>query len=161
MTFKHLKPEGDTYSQFVQEIQRAGYSKPVDFEIGTVLVAPPEIIVRLDSSPIELDKDDLTIAERVTNHKRIITIRKQTELPKWTTKINMNSTKVDDTMTANGAGPHTHDITSLGLNDVQEDFTFEQAEIEYLDELRKGDRVIVAKLLEQMRYVIIDRARWY
>lgn len=145
-------PEGDSFSKLLQVIKRTGYNKAVDIEIGTVIAAPPNILVKLDSSPVELDKDDLVIAEHLTNHKRAISIRRSADRP---TKISFGSTDVSESISP------ASDITAIKMNDVQADFTFEQAEIEYLDELKAGDRVICAWLDEQMRAVIIDRARWY
>lgn len=58
--------EGSGAAQLIQLVQRFGYNKDTDIELGTVTAAPPSITVRLDNSPIELDKDDLIVAERVT-----------------------------------------------------------------------------------------------
>lgn len=101
---------GSPYSRLSQMMGKYGYNKAVDIEIGSVISPEPNLIVKMDSSPIELDKDDLLLCKHLTNHKRTILIDGQ------------------------------------------------QKEIEYLDGLKAGDRVIMAWLDEQMRAVVFDRA---
>ncbi|MEH6944777.1 DUF2577 domain-containing protein [Bacillus sp. JJ722] len=144
MVMKHLKPEGDPYSQLVQEMQLNGYNKAVDIEIGTVIAAPPNIKIRLDSSPIELDKDDLIIAEHLTRHTRIVTLT-HNELAE---RDLGDKTERDHLDTDDLAAP----LTSYKHNYI---------ELQFEDVLKVGDRVIVDCLEEQMLYVVRDRARWY
>lgn len=126
MTIKTNQIEGSGASQLVQLIQTIGYNKDTDIELGTVKAAPPGIIVKLDNSPIELDKDDLIVAQWLTKHKRTATV----------TAINVTPA----------------DISSITLTD---------AEIEFTDELKVGDRVLVAAVGAGQRYIILDRAVEY
>jgi hypothetical protein len=155
---KRLKIEGDPYSKMVQLMSTHGYNKDVNIVLGTVTAAPPDLKIQPDNMPFELDKDDLIVLEHLTNHKRTITIRKHPTEP---TKIDINSTNVTEAMSVQGYIPHTHDVFSLGLVDVQNNFTFERAEIEYLDELKEGDRVSIACLDEDMTYIVLDRVVRY
>lgn len=149
--------EGSPYSRLSQMMGKFGYNKAVDFEIGTVISPEPNLIVKMDSSPIELDRDDLLIAEHLTNHKRYMTIRKSKN-PEWQSNIRLKSTDVGDSETV--VSSHSHDLTMVDMKNVQDDFTFEQVEVEYLDGLKAGDRVIMAWLDEQMRAVVFDRANF-
>jgi hypothetical protein len=137
VTIKTHKPEGNGASQLVQLMKIHGYNKDINIELGTVTAAPPALKVRLDNMTIDLEAEDLVIAERLTKRKEKITIR---------------ATNVTDTMSAvtvGANGSHIHDITALTLT---------QAEIEYLDELKVGDRVVVAEVDEGQTYIILDRA---
>lgn len=71
MTIKTgLQPEGNAASQLVQLMRQHGYNKDIEIELGTITGAPPELKLRIDNMPIELEADDLVIAERLTKHVR-------------------------------------------------------------------------------------------
>lgn len=165
-----LEYEGDAFSKFNtlfnEGVSAAGRAARI--EIATVTKSAPDLEIELDADSLKIDKDSLVVAEHLTQHKRIMTFRKcedsrfQSDYPRaFSTDIRVASTKVGDTMTPAGTGPHTHDITQIALNAVQDDFKAVDIEVEYQDELRKGDRVLVACLDADMTYIIIDRARWY
>ncbi|CDN43476.1 DUF2577 domain-containing protein [Paenibacillus sp. P22] len=60
-------PEGSGYAQLRAAIKHVGYNKDVDFEFGTVTAAP-DIRVKLDNVPFELDDGDFDIAECLRDH---------------------------------------------------------------------------------------------
>lgn len=134
MSIRTIQPEGNGASQLVQLMRIHGYNKDIDIELATVTAAPPELKIKIDNMPVELEKDDLIVAQRLTKRKEKITIK---------------ATAVTEAMSTEGYTPHTHDITSLTLTD---------AEIEYLDELKVGDRVIVASVDDGQTFIILDRA---
>lgn len=165
-----MQYEGDAYSKlntlFREGVNAANVAAKIEF--ATVTKSAPDLEIELDKDGLKIDKDSLVVMEHLTDHKRIMTIRKcedarfQSDYPrKFATDIRLASKSVGDTMTPAGSGPHVHDITELALNDVQDDFKAVDLEVEYQDGLRKGDRVLVACLDEDMVYVVLDRARWY
>lgn len=134
---KRITAEGDPYSKWNQMIRDKGYSKPVNIEIATVTEAPPNLKIALDSDGLELDMDDLIVAEGLTRHERT---------------VSLTSASVNGNTKPAGTGPHTHGYETFEIQDGV--LTFE-------NELAVGDRVIVACLDEDMVYVILDRAVWY
>ncbi|WP_033842323.1 DUF2577 family protein [Geobacillus vulcani] len=66
-------------------------------ELGTVTNAPPDLKIKVDNMKVDLDRDDLVVAQYLTKHKRQV--------------------KIDGVTTV---------------------------ELEFQDELKPGDRVIVA-----------------
>lgn len=114
MTIKTAQPEGNGASQLVQLMRRHGYNKDINIELATVTAAPPALRIKVDNMAIELEAEDLIVAERLTSRKERIRI--------------------------NGGA---------------------ESEIEYLDELQIGDRVIVAEVNEGQTYIIIDRSVFF
>ncbi|MED4971314.1 DUF2577 family protein [Parageobacillus toebii] len=102
--------EGNGAVRLIQLMRQHGYNKDVSIELATVTSPPPNIKIQVDNMKIELDKDDVIIAQYLTKHKRQV-------------RINGDTT----------------------------------VELEYQDELKVGDRVIVASDRDQVFY-IIDRA---
>lgn len=148
--------EGGWDSKMAFAMKKLGYNQDVDFELATVTNAPPELRIRVDNVKIEFEKDDLIVAEHLTKHKRYITIRKSTD-SKWNTHMRFKSGNVTESMSTEGYLPHTHDITMLNLDNVQEDFDFVEAEMEFNDELKVGDRIVVASINNGQSYIILDR----
>ena len=146
--------EGNPYSKWNQLIRDKGYSKPVNIEIATVTATPPNLKITLDADGLTLDKDDLIVAEGLTRHVRTITF-------KSASNIRLASASISGDTKSGGGPAHTHGYDTIALNAVQNDFAIDEAVIEYQDELKVGDRVIVACLDEDMVYVILDRAVWY
>lgn len=156
--------EGSGSVRLINLIKKHGYNKDLSVSLATVTSGFPEFKIQIDGMKIELDKDDVIIAEHLTKHKRIMTIRKRTDprfasgySREFNSLISVKSTNVNESMSVEGYVSHTHDISSLELNDIQNSFTFEDVEIEYQDELKKGDRVIVVSDNDQ-EYYVIDRA---
>jgi Protein of unknown function (DUF2577) len=133
MSIKTQQPEGNGASQLVQLMKIHGHNKDVDIELATVTAAPPALRIKIDNMPIELEADDLIVAERLTTRKEKITI-------------------TAPTVTATAVG---------GGNIPVQLLTLTEAEIEYGDELSIGDRVIVAEVNEGQTYIILDRAVIY
>lgn len=106
--------EGDGAAKLVQLIRRYGYNKDVDIELATVTSAPPDLKIKVDNMKVELDRDDLIVAQCLTKHKRQV--------------------KIDGG---------------------------ETIELEYQDELKPGDRVIVASANNGQLYFVIDKAVIY
>lgn len=148
--------EGGWDSKMAFAMKKLGYNQDVDFELATVTSAPPALKIRVDNVKLEFEKDDLIVAEQLTKYKRYITIRKSTD-PKWNTHMRFKSGSVSEAMSTEGYSPHTHDITMLNLDNVQQDFDFVEAEMEFNDELKVGDRVIVASYNNGQSYIILDR----
>lgn len=141
-----MESEGGTYTRFIQLMKQHGYNKDVDFLLGTIASSPPNLRVKLDGMSIELEKDDVIVAEHLTKHKRKIRITSST--------VSL-SKKKDEGATSeelSGAYKHAHDVSITNGN-----FSATEAEIEYLDELKAGERVLVAEIENGQQYVILDR----
>jgi hypothetical protein len=125
--------EGSGISQFKALVQTLGYNKDVDIEFATVTAAPPNLRIKIDNMPVELDVDDLVICEHLTEHTRKATISGGT---------------IALTTTSAGDPSHTHQITSFEVTD---------ADVKFGTALAVGDRVIVASNETAQVYVILDR----
>lgn len=66
--------EGDGISQLKHIIKRLGHNRDVDIEFATVLAPLPDIRIKIDNMPFELDADDVVVCEHLCDHKREITI---------------------------------------------------------------------------------------
>ncbi|WP_180968054.1 DUF2577 domain-containing protein [Cytobacillus massiliigabonensis] len=149
---KRVDHEGSVYSKFGQLIRDVGYSKPVNIEIATVVEAPPNLRLKLDADGLELEKDDLVVAEHLTRHDRIISINY--EYPKtWNIVSDIGDMQKD-------AGSSRNNISHAD-SVPYEKFLMQNAKLTFEDVLKPGDRVIVACLDEDMIYVVLDRAVWY
>lgn len=134
---KRLGYEGSPYSKWVQATRKFGRNETSTMEFGTVVNAPPDIKILVDHNEMPYDKDDIYILERLTAHTR---------------RADITGLVVSSPMTANGQGPHTHNLTSISLKD---------AEISYFDELKEGDRVLVEYDHDRMRINVLDRVMSY
>lgn len=124
-----------------QVIKRLGYSKPIDFELGTVVKGLPDLEIELDADEgkVRYDKDLLYIPRNLTRHKRVMTMRKVSDkrfLDEFSTSSQINGTNVDD-------------------------FEFTEVEVEYQDELKEGDRIMVVWIEEAMMLYIVDVVRYF
>ncbi|MGM1023556.1 MAG: DUF2577 family protein [Bacillota bacterium] len=156
MTIKSgIQPEGNAASQLVQLMRKHGYNKDVEIELGTITGAPPALKLKVDNMPIELDADDLVVAEQLTKHKRRV---KVTGLP--TTVLTMNEYS-RTTQKTSSSSPTTDSTYRDKLDVGSGTFGVSEIEIEYLDELQVGERVIVASTDEGQTYLILDRAVIY
>lgn len=132
-----MQVEGNGFSKLTQVIRDTGYNKDIDIELATVTASPPNLKIKVDNMDVELEKDDLIVAERLTKYKQNIKL--------VTNDLNVN-------MSSEGYTPHTHDMSEIAIND---------AEIEFLDELKIGDRIIVASIKDGQLFVILDKAVVY
>lgn len=64
--------EGGPATQLVQLIQRIGYNDFDRIELATVTSPPPSLRIKVDNMKIELDADDLVVAQALTNHSQTI-----------------------------------------------------------------------------------------
>lgn len=142
---------GGTYSKFVQLIRQTGYNKDVDIELGAVTASPPEIRIKIDNMPIELEADDLIIAEHLMKHSRKVMLTNSGNTSLSSASV---SEKVEDALVG-GPYQHTHDITQVTLN--AGNFTLTEGTLTFLDELKEGDKVIVASANQGQTYFVLDR----
>jgi hypothetical protein len=136
--------EGSGGSQLVQLIRHFGYNKDIDIELGTVTANAPNLKVKIDNMKIELDAADLVVSEHLTAHTRHIQI---------TATGNASLTSHSITTVPSSS------YTTFTLN--SSDLTVTDATISYLDELKTGDRVIVASVNDGQLYIVLDRAVTY
>jgi hypothetical protein len=143
--------EGSGISQFRDIIKQLGYNKDVDCELGTVTTAPPALQVQIDNMKIPLDADDLIVAQHLTRWTEKVALK---GLP--TTVLTMKeytrTTKETET-----SPPVTEEIYEDELDFSAGDIVISEFEIEHLDELKVGDRVIVASANAGQRYFVLDR----
>jgi hypothetical protein len=64
---------GGPFTQLTKLVRRIGYNKDVDCELATVTAASP-VKIKIDNMPLELEEQDLVIAEHLMPHSRKITI---------------------------------------------------------------------------------------
>ncbi|MCA1294575.1 DUF2577 domain-containing protein [Paenibacillus sp. alder61] len=145
--------EGSGASQLVQLIRAIGYNSEITFELATVTSAPPQLKIKVDHMNVELEKDDLIVAQSLTKHMRKVNLNVKK-------KASISSTSIDSLYTLTlpqGSGEWS--LLSFGLNSA--DFKVEEAELEFTDELKKDDRVIVVGMNEGQTYIILDRVVMY
>ncbi|MBB6283827.1 DUF2577 family protein [Geobacillus subterraneus] len=64
--------EGNGAVRLIQLMRQHGYNKDVSIELATVTSPPPNIKIQVDNMKIELDKDDVVVAEHLLPHKRMV-----------------------------------------------------------------------------------------
>lgn len=136
--------EGSGASKLVQLIKQGGYNKDVNVEIGTVISAPPNLKIKIERDGIVLEKDDLTVAEHLTRHKRIVTLS-HTELE----PRDIGDGKAKDYLDTDDLIPP---ITTYKHNYI---------ELQFEDVLKVGNRVFVIVDDDSQEYYVIDRAVSY
>lgn len=126
-----------------------------DLMEAEVVSAPPELKIRLEGNDkLLIPKELIVVAEHLTKYKRKVTITNTGK-----TKISPPLTGVSVSMTELGNPPHVHPLKSFSISDS--DFTLEEGEIEYLNELKKGDKVMVLSFAGGQRFFILDRIVTY
>lgn len=147
--------EGSGASQLVQLIRTIGYNSEITFELATVTSAPPQLKIKVDHMNVELEKDDLIVAQSLTSFKKKINLTS-----KGKTEVSSTSPSVGFEMLPDGNGQINEiSFSSIGL--ASADQTIKEAELEFLDELKKDDRVIVVGINQGQTYLILDRAVMY
>ena len=131
--------EGGGASKFVQLIQKFGYNKGIEIELATVTASAPNIKIKLDNMAEELLAEDIIIAEQLTKHKRKV----QLNIPKLT--LTGFTTPTGGNVTGQGSA-----VTPVNTETVF-------AEIEFTDELKKDDRVLVVATEDGQTYIVLDR----
>lgn len=126
----------DLIKQAAQDVARSG--NPVEVFEAVVITAPPNLSIRLKgNSGLVIPKELIVVAELLTKHKR---------------KVKLSSTNITDEETLQGMGPHQHDLTSIILDN---------SELEFLNELAVGERVMVIRFSGGQKYWICDRIVQY
>ncbi|EMT54707.1 hypothetical protein I532_03845 [Brevibacillus borstelensis AK1] len=134
--------EGSGASQLAQLIQKIGYNDFDRFELATIVSPPPAIRIKIDNvDGITFEADDLVVAEHLTRHKRIVTIK----------HVQDTERDVGDTI------PFPRDNDSTGSLA----WTYSYVEMTFEDVLKSGDRVLVASMNDGQAYVILDRVVQY
>ncbi|WNF07484.1 DUF2577 domain-containing protein [Brevibacillus borstelensis] len=133
--------EGSGFSQLRQVIAQVGRNDYDKLELATVTSPPPALRIKIDNMPIELEADDLVVAEHLTRHTRIVTIRHEQDKER----------DVGDTV------PFPRDNDSTGSLA----WTYSYVEMQFEDVLKAGDRVLVSSMNDGQSYVILDRVRKY
>ncbi|MGP0587274.1 DUF2577 family protein [Paenibacillus timonensis] len=146
--------EGSGASQLVQLIRAIGYNSDITLELATVTAAPPELKIKVDHMNVELEKDDLIVAQSLTKYSRKVNVKSEGKTEVSSTSITQASVLV----VSSGSGEITK-FTSFGMSSAN--LTVQEAELEFTDELKKDDRVIVAGIHQGQTYLILDRAVMY
>ncbi|WP_029100222.1 DUF2577 domain-containing protein [Brevibacillus thermoruber] len=133
--------EGSGASQLVQLIRQIGYNDYDRFELATVVAPPPELRIKIDNMALELEADDVLVAEHLTRHTRIVTVKHEQDAER----------DVGDTE------PKPRDNDSTGSLA----WTYSYVELQFEDVLKAGDRVLVASMNDGQSYVILDRVVTY
>ncbi|MFD1177104.1 DUF2577 family protein [Paenibacillus puldeungensis] len=154
-----IRIEGSGASQLVQLIRELGYNSEVTMELATVTAAPPELKIKVDHMNLELEKDDLIVAQSLTKHKRKINMKSEgkTKISAMNVNPKVPPFKFDPGAVFVGQGT----ISFTGLTVDSADQTINEAELEFLDELKEGDRVMVVGINQGQTYMILDRVVTY
>lgn len=118
-------------------------------ELATVQTAPPNLSILVDGLSIPFEKEFLIVDEHLTRHKRTVTIKN-------TGGTKLYSSTVQD-LYPTEPPQQSQNFAYIHLDNGE--FEMVQGEIEFLDELKPGDRVIVASYGSQ--YFILSRAVTY
>lgn len=111
---------------------------PLEIIEAVVSIAPPNLKIKVkNNAKLDIPTEIIQVSEHLTKHKRT---------------ANVTGAVIASSMTPNGQGPHTHDITGVDI---------EEADIEFTDELKLGDQVMVAKLQGGQSFYIFDRVVSY
>lgn len=143
--------EGSEISQLKNMVKQVGYNKDVDCELGTVISAPPALQVQIDNMKIPLDADDLIVAQHLTRWTEKVALK---GLPTTVLKLSEYTRTTKKTETS---PPSTEEIYEDEFDFSAGDIVINEFEIEHLDELKVGDRVIVASANAGQRYFVLDR----
>ncbi|WP_059040803.1 DUF2577 family protein [Paenibacillus rubinfantis] len=146
--------EGSGASQLVQLIRAIGYNSDITLELATVTAPPPELKIKVDHMNVELEKDDLIVAQSLTKYTRKVNLKSEGKTEVSSTSLSW----VAILTTPSGSGEIT-EFTSFGMSSAN--LTVQEAELEFTDELKKDDRVIVAGIHQGQTYLILDRAVMY
>jgi hypothetical protein len=113
-------------------------SSPLQLIEAVVVSSPPDIKIKLkDNAKLVIPNDLIMVSEHLTRH---------------TGTGNISNANVSGNLSDAGDPKHTHNIQSLSLSNAKIDFT---------DELKNGDRVMVAAIQGGQSFFIIDRFKSY
>ncbi len=126
------------------EIKKRDNPVFIGIQIGAVSKPLPDIEIKVGDA-IELDKTQLVFTEHLLRHKR-----------KFNLQTSYTDPKVVGSLQLKTESAPTDPIVKLTL-ETKEDGT-STAEIEFVDELKVGDEVIIMAAQDQQTYYVIDRA---
>lgn len=115
----------------------------IGIQVGVVSKPLPDIEIKL-GDVIELKKNKLIIAEKLLQHKRKFNITTSYTDPKVVGSLQLTS-----------ENSPTEPIVKLTL-ETKEDGT-STCEIEFVDELKPGDEVILMAAQDQQLYYVLDK----
>lgn len=137
----HELIEGSGISQLRDIIGKIGYNKDVDIEYATVIAPPPALRIQIDGMKIELEDDDVIIPQSLTRWTEKIAIKPSTASLTWS----------NYTRTIDGSSTTKNSEVTAGTLSTTE------FEIEHHNELKAGDRILVASSMAGQRYFVLDR----
>lgn len=123
--------EGSGAKRLIQLMRQHGYNADVNIELATVTSAPPNLRIKIDNMKVELDRDDLVVAESLLDHERIYSVQG-----------GLVSGSVSD----------GSNLQSLSVT---------EGKLTIKSPLKVGDRVIVASANNGQLYFVIDKAVIY
>ena len=150
----NLPESASPQSQLSAVIRKIGFNREIYFDPGIVTSELPDLKV-LVGDDITLEADDLIVARHLLPRVERATIRAQPVVDK--SYITFGSDTVTESRSAEGLGPHVHDVTQITLDNVQRDFIMKDVDFYYESPLKLGDRVIIIADDETDEYYVIDR----
>ncbi|WP_028553154.1 DUF2577 family protein [Paenibacillus sp. UNC451MF] len=127
--------EGSNASKFAQLIKKIGFNEFDRLDLATIISVSPVLRIQVDNMKIELDASDVIVAEHLTDHERIVTIKSDLK-----------------------SDPDSISELDKGLSSSDD---IENAILTVKSPLNTGDRVIVASANSGQSYVILDKAVIY
>jgi hypothetical protein len=156
--------EGHWSSKSVQFFRKVGYNKDVDIELATVTSPPPTLKIKVDNMKIELEGDDIIVAESLLEHTRTISITGGTVVGAMTSNTHNHTVSgYSHAHTESGGGTTSSDTHNHKLTDATHDHTVNKLDITsgtltIESPLKLNDRVIVASVNDGQTYIVLDRA---
>lgn len=125
---------GSRLIHLIKEIARE--QLPLGLELATVISPPPNLVIRIDNMPLNLQGDDLIVCAHLLPETRYAHITNKTE------------PAPPDTVTYNG-----QTFEQAGTNIITQ-----HTKIEFQDQrLQTGDRVVVMALPSGQQYLVLDK----
>ncbi len=139
-----------------------GYNKDIDIELATVIAVEP-LKIKIDNLDMELESEDLIVAEQLLEHTRTMKIDKQ----QFTIKADVDNHDIDAStmapLTCSNAGTVpikkgdlTFEFTTVEL--TASEVTGEEVEVTFSSMLEVDDRVIVASVQNNQQFIVLDKA---
>lgn len=145
-----MRIEGSGPSKLTQVIRHISQNSitGITLELATVTAPLPDLKIKVDGMSIELEKNDLVIAEYLTRHSRKVNLVSDGQTTLYSNDVSGQEPKDP---------PHTPiDVKEVTL--ANSDLTVNNGEMDYIDELKSGDRVIVAGMSGGQTFVILAKA---
>lgn len=149
-----LPEAGSPNGRLAAAIRKIGFNRELFLESGIIVSELPDLKIEVDGDII-LESDDLVIARHLLPRVERATIRAQPVVDN--SYVSFASDTVTEAMSAEGLGPHTHDVTHLTMDNVQRDFIMKDVDFYYESPLKLGDRVLIISDDETDEYYVIDR----